>query len=145
MTSNEQFPAVGGDVEREIEKRSADGANGNRFRKVHVASGSGYDSPGHPAHDRNKAHLLEEAIQRGLHPKGEPELVDAYQQTVTRRGQETWEVVYEVDVKPASVDEEPPSDTVSPRAFIEDLGGSTDGEAEGRKPTPTRRRGTTEG
>jgi len=126
----EQFPAVSGDVQGEIEKRSADGANGNKLRKVYVAQGEGYDDPEHPSHAANKAHFLEEAIQRGLHPKAEPELVDAYQQTKTRRGLETWEVVYEVEVEPASIDEGAAADTVTPRVFIEKRGGDTQGEVE---------------
>ena len=111
----------------EVALRSPDGPgeDDNSFRKVFVCQGEGFDRDDHPSHNANKAHVLEEAIQRGLHPKGEPELTDAFVQSTNRRGVSTWEVVYEVEVVPASVDDAPPSDTVSPRAFIEGLGGTT--------------------
>lgn len=126
--TDEQFPSVSGDVEAEVEKRSADGADGLLRRKTFVIQGARFDDPEHPAHAPNKAFVLEEAIQNGLHPKAEPELDDAFVQDTNRRGVETWEVTYTVEVTPAAIDTDNQATTVTAHDFIEARGGSTEGD-----------------
>lgn len=117
-TKNEQFPSLQGDQAAEVEKRSADGAEGTERHKTFVVQGEGLDASDHPAHEANKLFVLDEAIQNGLHPTGEARFVGAKLQARTRRGVETWEVTYGVTTVPAVVHEDA-SETVTPTRVME--------------------------
>lgn len=99
----EQHPALAGDKADEVSHRSADGSKGTTWRKVFLMSGNvGKDSPQHEA---NCVRVLEEAIQRGLHPKGKAHLVSGDVNT-DEAGNTNTTCVYEVPVEPAVTDTE---------------------------------------
>ena len=97
------------DTHAAIAKRSADGSDGNRFKKTFVVQvESGWNGDDY-AHDANKVGVLQEALTRGLHPLSE----------ATFDGQKmqsdgvSLELYYSVEVKP--VEDEPTSaETVAP-------------------------------
>lgn len=99
-------------AEREIDKRSADGAEGNAFVKV-IRAAYQDDNLTEDLHNRNKDAVLREAINRGLHPKGEVEHVSTALFNETRRGSKTFDVTYKVQVVPAAADTQP-EQTVTP-------------------------------
>jgi hypothetical protein len=115
----EQFPAKSGAPEVEVDKRSADGSEGTRFVKEFVVLGRDWTGEEYQ-HEANKAGVVNEAIQRGLHPRGDisfdgsEEHPDGVSLTLT----------YSVDTVPASVDHHP-EDTTTPRDVIEAAGGDT--------------------
>lgn len=123
-SSHEQFPSLHGQPEVEVEARSADGAEGTSYRKTFVLLGTFPE--GHPAHEDNARHTLEEAIQRGLHPKGEARLVDT-KEVPEVRDLVSSELTYEVEVVPAAVDDEAPT-TVTPSKVLLDEQRESDGE-----------------
>ena len=94
----------------EVAKRSADGADGTRHVKEFVVLGAGLAEDG-PQHAPNKIGTLQQAIQHGLHPRGE----------VTFDGAETLHdgvsqlLRYSVEVVPAAADSEPEK-TSTPRS-----------------------------
>lgn len=97
----EQHPALAGDKAEEVSHRSADGSKGQVWRKVFVLGGSvAKDSPQHEA---NCVRVLEEAIQRGLHPKGKARLVSGDVDT-DEHGHTNTTCIYEVPVEPAVTD-----------------------------------------
>lgn len=107
-----QFPALYGDPEAEVASRSADGHEGTVFRKTFLVSGQVGEE--HPMHEHNKRAALEEAIQRGLHPRGEPRLVEVeHVCTDERRGTVSTASTYAVETVPSSVDHDP-VDTATP-------------------------------
>jgi hypothetical protein len=114
-----QFPAKAGAPDVEVDKRSADGSDGTRFVKEFVVLGRDWTGEEYQ-HEANKAGVANEAIQRGLHPRGDisfdgsEEHPDGVSLTLT----------YSVDTVPASVDHHP-EDTTTPRDVIEDAGGDT--------------------
>ncbi|MFC5947071.1 hypothetical protein ACFQH9_02110 [Pseudonocardia lutea] len=125
MSEHEQHPALDGDPEAEVEQRSVDGAEDGYFYKTFLMQGTGYNTPEHPAHPANKAVVVEEAIQRGLHPVGEPEGASAEVVRRGRRAHLNTELTYRVAVVPAVVHEEPqetvtPSDVVAEEAADEE-------------------------
>jgi hypothetical protein len=115
----EQFPAKAGAPEVEVDKRSADGSEGTRFVKEFVVLGRDWTGEEYQ-HEANKAGVANEAIQRGLHPRGDisfdgsEDHPDGLSLTLT----------YSVDTVPASVDHHP-EDTTTPRDVIEAAGGDT--------------------
>jgi hypothetical protein len=123
----EQFPAVAGTDEgraEEVEQRSADGAEGTRHVKVFVTEPGAESNPA--MHEANKAGVLQEAIQRGLHPRGEVRF-DGAEVKTTESGLRTFrhaELTYSVEVVPASVDTKP-TETTTPRDQIESDDGDT--------------------
>lgn len=119
---SEQFPSIEGDVEREIAERSADGAEGLIYYKVFRAQGdqAAFADEANPVHKDNKAAVLQEALNRGLHPKEEPFLANVELNSVNRRGVETCDVRYGVEVEPAVIDVNHPEDTVEPAEFLQD-------------------------
>lgn len=123
----EQFPAVAGTAEgraEEVEQRSADGADGTRHIKVFVTEPGAEQNPA--MHEANKAGVLQEAIQRGLHPRGDVRFDGAEVKTTTS-GPRTFQhavLTYSVEVVPASVDTKP-TETTTPRDQIESDDGST--------------------
>jgi hypothetical protein len=114
-----QFPAKAGAPEVEVDKRSVDGSEGTRFVKEFVVLGRDWTGEEYQ-HEANKAGVSNEAIQRGLHPRGDVSFDGAEDhpdgQSVT--------LTYSVDTVPASVDHHP-QDTTTPRDIIEDAGGDT--------------------
>lgn len=116
-----------------------------RFRKVfHIAAarvsrpdigeptdnwhGPEYDS----MHEANKVAVLQDALNHGLHPRGEAELDDATEPD----GNGMADLTYSVECVPAST--EPTEDTAAltytPSQAIADQGGSTLVEADGGPP-----------
>jgi len=133
----EQFPAVGGDVQGEIEQRSPDGADEGRFVKTFVVDREVSDDS--PMHLMNANGVVQEAIQRGLHPKGDVYLVD--RNVIEDRRSVSTELTYAVDVTPASIDHEPET-TVTPSDLNEARADEEEPAAEEPAPKPTRRRST---
>jgi hypothetical protein len=108
-----QFPAKAGAPDVEVDERSADGSDGTRFVKEFVVLARQWgDSDGE--HTANKAGVVNEAIQRGLHPRGDVSFDGAEDQP---DGQ-SLTLPYSVETVPASVDHQP-EDTTTPRSVIE--------------------------
>lgn len=109
----QQHPAESGEPEVEVDERTADGADGMRFVKEFVVLGRQWTDED-DAHEANKAGVVNEAIQRGLHPRGDVSFdgsedhPDGVSMTLT----------YSVETVPASVDHQP-EDTTTPRDVIE--------------------------
>jgi hypothetical protein len=111
-----QHPAKAGEPEVEVDERTADGADGSRFVKEFVVLAARWTDEDYQ-HEANRAGVVNEAIQRGLHPRG----------SVSFDGQEqhpdglSLTLTYSVDTVPASVDHQP-EDTTTPRDVIEGEG-----------------------
>jgi hypothetical protein len=121
--SRGQFPSLDGDPESEVNQRTAENnSTGSVFRKVFTVHNRSHTlglPKDHWVHWQNAVAVLQEAIQRGLHPKGAPVLVDE-QPHPTAPGNTN--LTYEVPVTPAVSDTEPhttvtPSSLVSPQAY----------------------------
>jgi hypothetical protein len=97
--SAKQFPAKAGDSGAEVAQRSEDGADGTHFVKQFVILGGPPATDG-PEHLANKAGVVNEAIQRGLHPRGDVSFdgVTDHDDGVSRV------FTYSVETVPASVD-----------------------------------------
>jgi hypothetical protein len=109
-----QFPALDGTDEglhAEVAKRSPDGSDGNRFEKVFSVGRLGITAED-SCHRQHAIGVVQEAVQRGLHPRGDVFLVDAVETdeplnaSGSRRKQHT-DLRYAVEVVPASVDTKP--------------------------------------
>ena len=74
-------------------------------------------------HEANKVAVLQEALNRGLHPRGEAEFVGQLGDTDESSGSASLE--YQVEVVPATIDGEEAAGTYTPSAAIADQGGST--------------------
>ncbi|MEQ3538753.1 hypothetical protein WHI96_07965 [Pseudonocardia tropica] len=112
----EQFPSLHGDVGAEIAQRTPGETvdqtldqpetkpeTAEVFRKTFVVAGQvGRE---HPMHADNARRVLDEAIQRGLHPTAEAELVDV-EEIPEVRGGFTTRLTYTCEVVPAVVDHE---------------------------------------
>lgn len=109
-----QFPAKAGEPETEVGKRSADGSDGTRHVKefVLLARQWGGSDDEHTAH---KASVAGDAIQRGLHPRGDVRFDGAEDHP---DGQSVV-LTYSVETVPASVDHAP-QDTTTPRNILTD-------------------------
>ncbi|MDX3230625.1 hypothetical protein [Streptomyces sp. ME19-01-6] len=109
-----QSPAKAGEPEVEVEERSADGSDGMRHVKEYAVLGHGLGDTDGPEHEANKAGVVQEAIQRGLHPRGDVRLdsVEAHHDGVSRTYR------YSVAVVPSAVDDQP-GETTTPRKVIE--------------------------
>jgi hypothetical protein len=120
-TAAKQFPAKAGEPETEVDERSADGSDGTRHVKEFVVLTANWPGTGEEqAHEANKAAVVGEAIQRGLHPRGDVSFDGA-----SDHGDGVSTVLaYSVETVPASVDHHP-EDTTTPRDIIEDAGGDT--------------------
>jgi hypothetical protein len=105
----EQFPAKSGAPEVEVDKRSADGS-------VLARDWTGEEYQ----HEANKAGVANEAIQRGLHPRGDI----SFDGSEDHPDDVSLTLTYSVETVPASVDHHP-EDTTTPRDVIEDAGGDT--------------------
>jgi len=110
-----QFPAQAGHLHAEVEQRSTDGADGMRYVKEFVLMGRDWPEAGDLYnHGGNKAAVANEAIQRGLHPRGDVRFDGAEDHpdghSVT--------LAYSVDTVPSSIDHAP-QDTTTPRDVIQ--------------------------
>jgi hypothetical protein len=112
----EQHPALAGDVAGEVAARSADGSDGTSFRKTFVLAGD-FPKADHPQHEANVVGVLQEALHRGLHPKGEPKLTTVKTTEPDRRGHVSTYCTYEVLVEPAITDTEAHT-TVTPSSSV---------------------------
>jgi hypothetical protein len=117
-----QFPAKDGEPEIEVDERSADGAEGTRYVKEFVVLRASWPARDEDeAHTANAAAVANEAIQRGLHPRGKARFdgaedhPDGHSLTLT----------YSVDVVPSSIDTEP-AETTTPRDVLTDDAKSED-------------------
>ena len=108
-----QFPAKAGAPDVEVDQRSADGSSGTRFVKEFVVLARQWGgSDGE--HTANKAGVVNEAIQRGLHPRGDV----AFDGAEDQPDGVSVALAYSVETVPASVDHAP-QDTTTPRQVIE--------------------------
>lgn len=114
-----QFPAKAGAPDVEVDKRSADGSEGTRFVKEFVVLGRDWTGEEYQ-HEANRAGVASEAIQRGLHPRGDV----SFDGAEDHPDGESLTLTYSVDTVPASVDHHP-EDTTTPRDIIEADGGDT--------------------
>src|SRR3954471_259901 len=106
--SAKQFPAHAGEPEVEVDQRSVDGSDGARFVKDFVVLARQWgDSDSE--HTANKAGVANEAIQRGLHPRGHVRFDGAQ----AHDDGESTILTYSVETVPASVDHQP-EDTTTP-------------------------------
>jgi hypothetical protein len=113
----DQHPALHGDPEGEVADRSADGSSGKAYRKTFVLAGPAEIPADHPCHEDNAIRTLEEAAQRGLHPKGKAHLVGTEVVDRDRRGVVSTACTYEVTVEPAITDREAHT-TVTPSSDV---------------------------
>lgn len=114
-----QFPAKAGASEVEVDKRSPDGSDGTRLVKEFVVLDRDWTGEEYQ-HEANKAGVANEAIQRGLHPRGDV----SFDGSEDHPDGESLTLTYSVDTVPASVDHHP-ENTTTPRDVIEDAGGDT--------------------
>jgi hypothetical protein len=83
-----------------------------------------WDAEEHEAmHEANKVAVLQEALNRGLHPRGEAEFVGPLDGSDPEAGQVGLE--YTVEVVPATSDGEEAANTYTPSAALADQGGSS--------------------
>lgn len=116
-----QFPAKAGAPEAEVDERSADGAEGTRHVKEFVVLSAHWPGTGEEeAHAANRAAVVNEAIQRGLHPRGDV----SFDGSAEHGDGVSTVLTYSVETVPASVDHTP-QDTTTPRDVIEEVGGDT--------------------
>ncbi|WUH94568.1 hypothetical protein OG900_33430 [Streptomyces sp. NBC_00433] len=111
--ATKQFPAKAGHPDVEVQERSTDGSEGTRHVKEFVLLARDYyDVPA--VHEANSTAVANEAIQRGLHPRGDVRFdgvedhPDGHSVVLT----------YSVDTVPSSIDHTP-GDTTTPRDVIE--------------------------
>lgn len=100
--------------EAEVAARSADGSEGTRHVKEFVVLGPSVGDEDGPGHEPNKLATLQEAIQRGLHPRGDVAFDggEAQQDGVSQM------LRYSVEVVLAAADSEAEK-TTTPRDKIE--------------------------
>lgn len=108
-----QFPAKAGAPEVEVDERSADGARGTRHVKEFVVHDRNWTGEEYQ-HEANKAAVANEAIQRGLHPRGDV----SFDGAEDHPDGVSVVLTYSVETVPSSVDAAP-EDTTTPRDVIE--------------------------
>jgi hypothetical protein len=114
-----QFPAKAGAPDVEVDERSPDGAEGTRHVKEFVVLGDNWTGEEYQ-HEANKAAVANEAIQRGLHPRGEA----SFDGAEDHEDGVSLVLTYSVETVPSSIDDRP-EDTTTPRDVIEDDGQDT--------------------
>lgn len=112
-TAAKQFPAKAGAPDVEVDERSADGSDGTRHVKQFVVLARQWGGSD-DEHTANKAGVVNEAIQRGLHPRGDV----AFNGSEEQPDGVSLTLTYSVDTVPASVDHHP-EDTTTPRNVID--------------------------
>jgi hypothetical protein len=108
-----QHPAKAGEPETEVAERTADGSDGTRFVKEFVVLAARWNDEDYQ-HEANRAGVVNEAIQRGLHPRGDVSFDGGEQHPDGL----SLVLTYSVETIPASVDHNP-ADTTTPRDVIE--------------------------
>lgn len=109
-----EFPAKAGEPEVEVDERSADGSDGLRHVKEFVVLKATWPARDEDeAHKANAAAVANEAIQRGLHPRG----VATFDGTEEHHDGLSLTLRYSVQVVPSSVDDQP-QDTTTPRDVL---------------------------
>jgi hypothetical protein len=98
-----------------VASRSADGSDGTRHVKEFVVLGGQFGDTDGPEHEPNKLATLQEAIQRGLHPRGDVRFDGA---ELTADGVSR-SLHYSVEVVPSVTDSEP-EQTATPRQKIDE-------------------------
>jgi hypothetical protein len=111
----EQHPALAGDKAAEVDARSADGSEGTTFLKTFIMDRA--IPRDHSCHKNNAIRVVEEALQRGLHPKGHVQLAGHEQSEPDRRGKVNTTCTYSVEVEPAVTDTEAHK-TVTPSSHL---------------------------
>lgn len=111
-----QHPAKAGEPEVEVDERSADGSDGMRFVKEFVVLARQWGDSD-DEHTANRAGVANEAIQRGLHPRGNV----SFDGAEDHPDGASLTLTYSVETVPASVDHHP-EDTTTPRAVAEGEG-----------------------
>jgi len=117
-----QFPSLDGEPEQEVAQRTATDTDGNWFRKVFTVHNRNHTQglgPDHELHLPNFAAVLQDALQRGLHPKSAPELESEEAHPLDPN---STNLTYKVQVVPAVADEDPAS-TVTPGTLPDALAG----------------------
>lgn len=108
-----QFPAKAGHPDVEVDERSADGAKGTRHVKEFIVHGRNWTGEEYQ-HEANRAAVTNEAIQRGLHPRGDV----SFDGAADHDDGVSVVLTYSVETVPSSVDHSP-EDTTTPRDVIE--------------------------
>jgi len=103
--SRVQHPALDGDVQGEIEHRTPEPTDEGVFTKKFSVGAIGI-ADDHPWHLANAGGVIQEAVQRGLHPKGDVVLVSTEEHDNGPRSRWT-DLTYQVPVVPAIVDHDP--------------------------------------
>ncbi len=103
----------------EINARTVDGPKDGRFHRDFVVPARGWNDSD-DAHEANKVAVLQQALHRGLHPRGDV----SYDGRSDHPDGKSLVLSYSVDVILASEDDRP-ADTNTPSKAIDDLGGST--------------------
>lgn len=114
-----QFPAKAGAPDVEVDERSADGSKGTTFVKEFVVKADRWTGEDYQ-HEANRAALTNEAIQRGLHARGDV----SFDGQAEHPDGKSLVLTYSVETVPASVDHSP-EDTTTPRDVIEADGQDT--------------------
>lgn len=110
----EQYPALSGDHAAEVGQRSVDGSDGTRYIKHIVILARHWPGQGDGAyHQGNRAAVVNEAIQRGLHPRGDVSFVGAE----SHPDGESVTLAYSVETVPAVIDHRP-QDATTPHDAI---------------------------
>ena len=120
-----QHPALDGDIQGEIQHRTPEPTGENVFTKTFSVGVIGIPDD-HPMHLANAGGVIQEAVQRGLHPKGDVMLVAAEEHDLGPRSKFT-NLTYEVQVVPAIVDDDAGS-TVTQRMIAEAVAARHDAE-----------------
>lgn len=109
-----QHPALAGHPDVEVDERSPDGSDGMRHVKEFVIMGRDWsgDTDG-AAHEANRAAVANEAIQRGLHPRGDI----SFDGAAGHPDGESVTLTYSVQVVPAVIDHRP-QDTTTPHDIL---------------------------
>ncbi|MEU1088961.1 hypothetical protein ABZ401_19360 [Streptomyces sp. NPDC005892] len=109
-----EFPAKAGEPEVEVDERSPDGSDGLRHVKEFVVLKATWPSRDEgEAHEANAAAVANEAIQRGLHPRG----VAKFEGSEDHPDGLSLTLRYSVQAVPSSVDHNAP-DTTTPRDVL---------------------------
>lgn len=109
-----QHPATAGHPDVEVDQRSADGSDGSRHVKEFVVLARNWNGSD-DEHEANRAVVANEAIQRGLHPRGDV----AFDGQEDHPDGESLVLTYSVDTVPAIIDHTP-QDTTTPREILTD-------------------------
>lgn len=102
-----------------VDARTPEGSDDGRFHKTFTVLARDWDGNSE-ADDANKVAVLQDALNLGLHPRGDV----SYDGSDERPDGKSLDLYYSVDVIPAGRDEVP-GETKTPSEKLDDLGGST--------------------